>query len=261
MGIVNVTPDSFYAGSRARGREAVAAALKMCDEGADIVDVGGQSTRPGTMPISPQEELRRVAPVIEGLAGRIGCKLSVDTYNYGVAKYAADSGVEIINDITGMRSKAMRELVSDNRLECVIMHMQGSPESMQDSPHYKNVVLEVMSFLRKRTRLCEKEGIPKSRIIVDPGIGFGKTLEHNLEILRQIEKFKSLDGRLLVGASRKSFIGKICGRPGRPLPAGERLEGSLAVACYCAAKGADMVRVHDVRETRMALRMAEMLQW
>jgi dihydropteroate synthase len=256
MGIINITPDSFYVGSRAYGEMAIERAFSMCDQGADIVDIGGQSTRPGSEPISPQEELLRITPIIDKLATRIKCKLSIDTYNYKVAEYAADCGVQIINDINGMRSKAMRELVSDNKLECVIMHMQGSPKTMQVAPHYRNVVLDIKEFLAKRIKLCEEEGIKKSNIIIDPGIGFGKTLEHNLEIIKNIGDFKTFEKRVLLGVSRKGFIGKIDRTIYGPE---ERLEGSLAVACYCTLKGVDILRVHDVKETIRAVKIIDKL--
>ncbi len=259
MGIVNVTPDSFYASSRAQGEKAVKAALLMCDQGADIIDIGGQSTRPGSARISSGEELRRVATVIDRLAARAQCKLSIDTYYCGVARYAAACGVQIINDITGMRSRAMRELVRDSKLECVIMHMKGSAASMRNSPRYNDVVAEVKGFLKSRIGMCENEGIAGGRIIIDPGIGFGKTAAHNIEIIRNIGTLRSLGKRVLIGASRKSFIGAIGGREGKPLPAEERLEGSLALACYCAIFGADLLRVHDVKETAAALRVIDAL--
>ena len=260
MGVLNVAPDSFYSGSRAQGRAAVKMALEMEDEGADIIDIGGQSTRPGSERVGADEELARISPVISALVSKVSCKLSIDTYNYGVAKFAAGSGVQVINDITGMGSKPMRELVADNGLECVIMHMKGSPKTMQVNPHYGNVIREIKKFLGERVRLCERDGVSKGKIIVDPGIGFGKSPDHNIEILKNIDEFKTLRKRVLVGASRKSFIGRINGGGGVTLDPDQRLEGSLAVACYCTLKDVDILRVHDVKETVRAVEVMEALR-
>ncbi|MDE1823042.1 MAG: dihydropteroate synthase [Candidatus Micrarchaeota archaeon] len=259
MGVVNVTPDSFYAGSSAMGEKAVRMALRMLDEGADIIDIGGQSTRPGSSQVSAEKELRRIAPVVRRLS-KTCSRISIDTYNYHVARFAADHGIAMINDITGMRQQSMRTLVAERKLECVIMHMQGEPKTMQASPHYDNVVNDVKRFLAGRIRLCEDDGIAKRRIIIDPGIGFGKTARHNLQILKGIGSFKSLGKRILIGASRKSFIGRINGTDKEPLPAEERLEGSLAIASYCALNGVDMLRVHDVKETIRAIEVIDALE-
>jgi dihydropteroate synthase len=260
VGILNLTPDSFYPDSRAYGAKAVKKALAMHDEGAEIIDIGGESTRPGSNPITAKEELRRIAPIIGKLASRLDCKLSIDTYKPEVAKFAADAGAAIINDINGMRSKEMRELVSDRGLECVVMHMQGSPKTMQVAPHYRDVVKETKRFFVERMKLCERSGISSKNIIIDPGIGFGKTVENNLDILRNITVYRSFNKRIMVGVSRKGFIGKIGGTNGGTLPVEERLEGSLALACYCAMKGVEMLRVHDVKETTRALRLIDALK-
>lgn len=261
MGVLNVTPDSFYAGTRFTVTEqAVGYGIKMADEGADILDIGGESTRPGSEAVDTEEEWKRVGPVIEGLVDGIDAKISVDTYKPEVAEKALEAGAEIINDITGMQSPQMRELAADNGADVVIMHMQGMPKTMQLNPTYQNVVNEIKDFFMERIALCESDGIAPANIVLDPGIGFGKTTRHNLEILRNVEEFKKLGKRLMVGASRKSFIGRILQNEEHPLPPEERLEGSLAMAAYCVWKGVDILRVHDVKETVRAVRLIEALK-
>ena len=262
MAIINITKDSFYAGSRAMDDAAIAKALQLADEGADIIDIGGESTRPGSEPINIEEEIKRVVPVIEAIVDKLDkkTKISVDTYKIEVARAAVEAGATIVNDITGMQSQEMRELVSDEHLECVIMHMQGTPKTMQLSPAYQNVVKEIRDFLAERIDACETVGVHPQHIIVDPGIGFGKTTQHNLEILRNLEKFKELGKRLLIGASRKSFIGKILQNEEYPLAPEDRLEGSLAIASYCSLKGIDILRVHDVKETVRTIKILERLK-
>ena len=256
MAIVNVTLDSFFAGSRAIGDAAITKALSLAEEGADIIDIGGESTRP----ISAEEEIERVIPVIESIIDKTNAKISIDTYKPEIARAAVEAGAEIINDITGMHSQEMRELAADEHKEVVIMHMQGTPKTMQTNPTYQDVVKEIKDFFNQRIELCEDSGINPQNIILDPGIGFGKTTQHNLDILRNIESFKQLSKRLLIGASRKSFIGRILQNEEHALPPEERLEGSLAVAAYCALKGVDILRVHDVKETIRAVKIAELLR-
>ncbi len=260
MAIINVTPDSFYAGSRAMSQQAVEMALRFVDEGADMIDIGGESTRPGSEIVSAEEELTRVLPVIEKLSKKINIPISIDTYKPDVALAAIDAGAKIVNDITGMRSKKMRELVADSKSQCVIMHMKGEPKTMQVSPTYSDVVKEVYAFLSSSIKNCEGDGINSKKIIIDPGIGFGKTTAHNLELLKNIEKFKKLKKPILVGASRKSFIGRILGNESTPLPPEDRLEGSLAIATYCALQSVDILRVHDVKETLRAIKVLELLR-
>lgn len=260
MGIVNVNVDSFYAGSRATGDAAVEKALQFAEEGAGIIDIGGESTRPGSEPISADEEIKHVLPVIEALVDSINAKISVDTHKPEVAEKAIESGADIINDITGMQNPHMRQLAADAGVEVVIMHMQGTPKTMQANPKYSDVVAEIKTFLKNQIVLCENDGIASHKIVIDPGIGFGKTTQHNLEILRNIDAFKSLGKRLLIGASRKSFIGRILGSEANPVPPEERLEASLAIAAYCSLKGVDILRVHDVKETLRVVKMAGMLK-
>jgi dihydropteroate synthase len=260
MGVINATPDSFHSGSRFYGQDAVMQGLAFAQQGADIIDIGGESTRPGSEPVSIQEELQRVIPVVQKLAGKTDALLSIDTYKPEVAQAAMDAGASIVNDIHGMRSSSMRKVVADAKAACIIMHMQGTPKEMQASPAYKNAVEEVYAFLSDSCRLCESEGIAPSKITVDPGIGFGKTAEHNLQILRSIPRLKEIGKPVLVGASRKSFIGRILGSESKPLPVEQRLEGSLAVAAYSVMRGADVLRVHDVGETVRAVKIIEALQ-
>jgi dihydropteroate synthase len=255
MGIVNVTPDSFSDGAMfASADDAVASGARLVDEGADLVDVGGESTRPGSDPIEADEELLRVVPVIEGLVkARPGTPLSVDTRKPEVASAALDAGASVVNDIAGGRNSALLETVSRTGAGVVLMHMLGEPKTMQDDPRYDDVVAEVHEFLRERIEAAVFAGIPEERICIDPGIGFGKTVDHNLALLRAVPALRMLGAAVMVGASRKGFIGTLTGVED---PAA-RLEGSLAVAVLAAAHGADLVRVHDVEATVRALKVAD----
>jgi dihydropteroate synthase len=255
MGVVNVTPDSFSDGAMfASVDEAVAHGARLVDEGADLVDVGGESTRPRSDPIEVDEELRRVVPVIEGLAkARPGTPLSVDTRKPEVASAALGAGASVVNDIGGGRDGALLETVSRTGAGVVLMHMLGEPKTMQDDPRYDDVVAEVHEFLRERIEAAVFAGIPEERVCIDPGIGFGKTLDHNLALLRAVSTLRMLGAAVMVGASRKGFIGTLTGVED---PAA-RLEGSLAVAVLAAAHGADLVRVHDVEATVRALKVAD----
>ncbi len=259
MAIINATHDSFYKNSCVAGDVAVNLGIKFVDEGASIIDIGGESTRPGSNPIPASEELKRILPIIERLSGKISAKISVDTYKPEVAEAALKSGASIVNDITGMRTDAMRTLVADYKAECVIMHMLGNPKTMQDNPNYGNVVAEVSDFLHKRAEVCKSDGIKPENIIFDPGIGFGKTTKHNIELIRGIPILRKLGKRVMIGASRKSFIGKILESESFPVAPEERLDGSLAVASFAVLNGVDILRVHDVKETVRAIKIIEAL--
>ena len=254
MGVINLTPDSFYSGSRCSGQEeAVALAGKMVSEGADILDVGAESSRPGAEPVSEKEELKRLLPVISELAERFDVPLSIDTWKPGVAEKALEAGARIINDVTGLsRHSGMAEVVAGHDAGLVAMHMRGTPGTMQENPVYADVVGEIADFLRGAVEKAESAGVNPGSIAIDPGIGFGKTLEHNLTILQRLGYFSGLGKPVLLGASRKSFLGKIL-----DLPEEERLEGSLSAAVIGRAKGASIFRTHDVRETVRALRVAD----
>jgi dihydropteroate synthase len=245
MGILNVTPDSFSDGGRYADIErAVAHAREMVAAGADIIDIGGESTRPGSQPVTVEEELRRVLTVIKQLPDLL---LSIDTTKPEVARQAVAAGAQIINDI----SASLFEVARESGAGLVLMHMQGTPATMQQAPRYDDVVREVREFLAARLALAEARGVKRSQIAVDPGIGFGKTVEHNLQLLAQLEQLQELGCPIVVGASRKSFIG------GAPA---ERLPGSLAAAAWAVAHGASVVRVHDVAETVQVVRMIEAIR-
>jgi dihydropteroate synthase len=250
MGIVNVTPDSFSdGGDRFDAERAIADGLAMWRAGADFVDVGGESTRPGAAPVAPEEELRRVRPVVAALAGE-GVRVSIDSRHAEVMAGAVEAGAAVINDVTALTGDAVSlRVAADSGLPVVLMHMQGEPRSMQADPHYDDVALEVYDHLAERLAACEAAGIPRARIAVDPGIGFGKTLVHNLELLDRLTLFHGLGCPLLLGVSRKSFIGKLS----RQEPPKDRLAGSLAAALAGVARGAQILRVHDVAETLQAL--------
>ena len=251
MGVVNVTPDSFSDGGRfADADAAVAAAERMAADGAALVDVGGESTRPGSVPVDEAEELRRVMPVIERLAGRLPIPVSIDTRKPGVMRRAVEAGASLVNDVGALRAPGAIEAVAGSGAAVCLMHMQGEPGTMQDAPRYADVVTEVREFLRQRVAACEAAGIGRARIAVDPGFGFGKSLEHNLALLAGLPVIAADGLPLLVGLSRKRMIGTLTGRGD-----GERLAGSLAAAVVAAQNGARIVRAHDVRETVDALRV------
>lgn len=254
MGVVNVTPDSFSdGGAYFDAAKAVDRGLELVSEGADIVDVGGESTRPGSRPVPEAEETRRVVPVIEGLRRKTQALLSVDTTKAAVAQSALDAGADIVNDTSAFRfDPAMPGVVARSGAGVVLMHMQGTPLTMQQSPRYDDLIGEIGDFLAERIRVAEAAGIPADRIIVDPGIGFGKSFDHNLEILRRQESFHRLGRPLLLGFSRKAFLGKIL-----ELPPGERLEGTIAAAVLSVERGAHILRVHDVGPVARAVRSAE----
>jgi dihydropteroate synthase len=255
MGVVNVTPDSFSDGGLfADADAAVAHGARLVDEGADIVDVGGESTRPGAEPVSIDAELDRVVPVVERLgAARPAAVISIDTRHAAVASEALAAGAAIVNDVSAAADPAMLELVASSGAGLVVMHMQGEPRSMQAHPHYDDVVEEVHDYLRQRVEAAVFAGVGSDRICVDPGIGFGKTLEHNLDLLRSLDRFGDLDAGVVIGVSRKRFIGTLT----ETEDPSDRVEGSLAAAVLAAASGADVVRAHDVRVTVRALRVAD----
>jgi dihydropteroate synthase len=255
MGIVNVTPDSFSDGGLFHdASDAVAFGLRLADEGADILDVGGESTRPGSDAVSPDEEGARVLPVIEGLvAARPDVAVSVDTRKANVAAAALAAGASIVNDVGAGSDPEMFSTVAGSSAGLVLMHMKGNPKTMQDDPTYDDVVAEVHEFLRERVEAAIFAGIAVERLAVDPGIGFGKTIEHNLELLRNLDAFRDLDAALLVGPSRKRFIGTLTGVD----VAAERVAGTAGAVAWCAAQGADIVRVHDVREMVHVVRVVD----
>ncbi len=245
MGVLNVTPDSFSDGGQFFDTDrAIEHGLQMAADGAAIIDVGGESTRPGSAPISAEEHIKRVVPVIKALCKKANVPISVDTKNFEVAEAALEAGAAMINDITALSDERMGELAAEQQVPVVLMHMQGTPATMQVEPKYEDVVGEVLEFLLSRARRAEDLGIAKNMIFIDPGIGFGKTLEHNLLLLKNIDKFVASPYRVLVGTSRKSFIGKITGKE-KP---SERIFGTAATVALCAAAGVSIVRVHDVAE-------------
>ncbi len=256
MGIVNTTPDSFTDGGRFLDADAAGAhALRLANEGAEILDIGGESTRPGSAEVSEQEELDRVIPVIERLAKRPELVLSIDTQKPSVAREALAAGASIVNDIAANRSDAeMWQVVAEAGAGYVCMHMQGTPQTMQAKPEYDDVTVEVCVFFRERLDLLSSHGVTTDQVALDPGIGFGKTLEHNIKLLRDLKKFSLVERPMLVGASRKSFIEKLLGAP-----IDERLPASIACAAWAAIQGSQIIRVHDVAETIQAVRMAEAL--
>jgi len=254
MGIVNVTPDSFSDGGAFFDADrAVDHALSLACQGADVLDIGGESTRPGSLPVSEEEELRRVLPVIRKLRPRTGVLLSVDTTKSGVARAALDAGADIVNDTSALRADPeMASLIARSGAAVILMHMQGTPRTMQEAPRYDDLLGEVRAFLAARTRDAGEAGIAAERIVVDPGIGFGKTAAHNLEILNRLESFQTLGRPVCVGVSRKAFIGLVLG-----LPPEERLEGTIAAAVLSVSRGARILRVHDVGPVAKAVRVAE----
>jgi dihydropteroate synthase len=259
MGILNATPDSFYEGSRTKSAElAVQRALEMIEEGADIIDIGGESTRPGSDPISEEEEQTRVVPVIKGIRA-INKKilLSIDTYRASTAKAAIEAGVDMINDISAMSfDQDMAKVALEYNVPVILMHINGTPKEMQKNPVYSNVLQEVEDFFKERVAYALKNGITRDKLILDPGIGFGKLYEHNIELIKKTDEFHKMDLPILLAVSRKSTIGTALGN----LPAEERLEGTIAISCYAAMKGIEIVRVHDVKANKRAITMIEALK-
>jgi len=258
MGILNVTPDSFSDGGKYFDKErAVEQALRMQDEGADIIDIGGESTRPGAEKISVKEEISRVVPVIEALADKVKIPLSIDTYKSAVAGAAILSGASIINDISGLRfDPQMPRVAARHNVPVVIMHIKGTPKSMQKKPVYKSLIPEITDYLREGVEIARNAGVADDKIVIDPGIGFGKTIEHNLEIIKKLNEFSGLEKPILIGPSRKSFIGRILGA----LPPEERLEGTAAAVALGIFNGANIIRVHDVKEMGRVARVADAIK-
>ena len=250
MGILNITPDSFYDGGKhfdlvdTQKRVDV-----MIDEGVDIIDVGGESTRPGSRPVTTEEELERVIPAIKYISKNYDIPISIDTQKSEVAKKAVQAGACIVNDVGGLRNTDMISTVAEMKVPVIMMHMQGTPENMQKNPQYGDVVEDIKEWLEERISAAEKAGIKRSNIIVDPGIGFGKNLKHNLELLGRLSEFKGMAGGVLLGASRKSFIAMMTGNE-----KGDRLTGSLSAAIMGVTGGVDILRVHDVKETLSAVK-------
>lgn len=251
MGIVNVTPDSFSDGGQHGSTEAaIAFALRLVEQGADLLDIGGESTRPGATEISEAEELQRIIPVIEALAKQITIPIAIDTSKPGVMRAAVNAGASIINDVFALRRDDALDVAAELKVPVILMHMQGKPDSMQAAPHYDDAVVEVHSFLTQRIFACEMAGISKKNIVIDPGFGFGKSLEHNLALLAQLQRFVELGVPVLAGLSRKAFIGTLTGRG-----VDERVYGSVATALIAAQNGAKIIRVHDVAATVDALKI------
>jgi len=253
MGVLNVTPDSFSDGGQFIDRDkAIEQGLKMVAEGAAIIDVGPESTRPGAKAVTADEQIRRAIPVISAIAKKTKACISIDTTNYEVAKAALDAGANIINDITALADERIAQLAAKRKVPVILMHMQGTPRTMQVEPKYKNVVSEVLKFLLDRAKHAEKFGIPKQRIFIDPGIGFGKTVEHNLKLLANLDKFVKTGYRVLVGPSRKWFIGKLTGKEN---PA-DRTFGTAAAVALSAAAGVSIIRVHDIAKMLEVVKIA-----
>lgn len=257
MGVLNLTPDSFFDGRMFLEPEAaVQHAFQMEAEGADIIDLGGESTRPGAQAVPLKEEFRRVLPVLKRLSGRLKVPISIDTYKSEVAERCIQCGAEMVNDISGLYfDPRMKEIVARHQVPVIVMHIKGTPRDMQKDPQYRDLIGEILSFFRESISKADAAGVPADKIIIDPGIGFGKSFAHNLDILKGLESFKVLGKPIMVGVSRKSFLGKIL-----DLPVDERLEGSIAAALYAVLRGANIVRVHDVAATVRALRTVEAIQ-
>jgi dihydropteroate synthase len=255
MGVINVTPDSFSDGGEFLDPDrAIAHGLQLAADGAEILDVGGESTRPGALPVPADEELRRVLPVIEGLVTQgVAAQISIDTSKAAVASEALNTGATFVNDVTALRGDpAMASLVAESGADCCLMHMLGEPRTMQDDPYYDDVVSEVKAFLQDRLSHAVDQGIAESKVVLDPGIGFGKTLEHNLELVRRLEEIVAIGPPVMIGASRKSFLGRISGRSDPH----ERVPGTVAVNVLAYERGVRLFRVHDVPPNRDALAVA-----
>jgi len=258
MGILNVTPDSFSDGGLYFDKStAVKRAFQMVEEGADIIDIGGESTRPGSEPITIEEELMRTIPVIEALARGIKIPLCIDTYKSEVAKRALDAGASMVNDISGLRfDPKMSKVVSEYKVPAVIMHIRGTPRDMQQNPVYEALIPEIMDYLRTGMIIARQAEISEDKIIIDPGIGFGKTYEQNLEIINNLHEFKSLNKPILIGPSRKAFIGRILGEA----PVTGRLEGTAAAVAISIMNGANIIRAHDIKEMVKVAKVADAIK-
>jgi dihydropteroate synthase len=255
MGILNITPDSFADGGLYFDESAaIERAYQIVEEGADIIDIGGESTRPGSEPISIDEELRRTIPVIEAISKHIKIPISIDTYKSEVAKRALDAGASMVNDVSGLRfDPKMPKVVSEYKVPVVIMHIKGKPRNMQENPVYEALIPEIMDYLRIGIATARGAGISEDKIIIDPGIGFGKTSDHNLEIINNLREFTLLEKPILIGPSRKVFIGKILG----DAPVTERLEGTAAAVAISIMNDANIIRVHDIKEMIRVVKVAD----
>lgn len=257
MGILNTTPDSFSDGGKYRQLDrALKQAETMLSDGAIILDIGGESTRPGAAEVSVDEELNRVAPLIEAIRQRFDCVISVDTCKTGVMSAAVQAGADIINDIRALQDDGALQLAASLQVPVCLMHMQGAPRTMQQAPFYDDVLQDVKQFLLQRVAACEQAGITRSQIILDPGFGFGKNLQHNYQLLAELQQFVACGLPVLAGMSRKSMIGQLL-----DIPVAERLAGSLACATIATLKGARIIRVHDVKETVHAVQVAAAVQY
>src|SRR4030067_422128 len=258
MGILNVTPDSFADGGLYFDKSsAIERAYQIVEEGADIIDIGGESTRPGSEPISIKEELNRTIPLIEAISKKIKVPISIDTYKSEVAKVALDAGASMVNDISGLRfDPKMPGVVSEYKVPVVIMHVKGTPRDMQQNPVYEALIPEIMDYLRTGMIIARQAGISEDMIVIDPGIGFGKTFDHNLQIIHNLQEFTLLRKPILIGPSRKAFIGRILG----DVPVTERLEGTAAAVAISIMNGANIIRAHDVKEIVKVAKVADAIK-
>jgi dihydropteroate synthase len=258
MGILNITPDSFSDGGLYFDEtSAINKAFQMIEDGADVIDIGGESTRPGSEPVPVEEELRRILPVIKSVARKIKIPISIDTYKSEIAKRALDAGASMVNDISGLRfDPEMAKVVSDYKVPVVIMHIKGTPKIMQQKPVYDALIPEILEYLSQSITIAVEAGIPDNIIMIDPGLGFGKTFEDNLEIIHNLHEFTLLGKPVLIGPSRKAFIGKILG----DLPPEERLEGTAAAVAISIMNGANIVRIHDVKEMVRVAKVADAIK-
>lgn len=255
MGILNVTPDSFSdGGNYSKTDQAITQALNLIEAGADILDIGGESTRPNATPVGLQQELDRVTPVIESLSAEVNIPISIDTYKPAVMRAAIAAGASIVNDVKALQEDGALEVVAASEVAVCLMHMQGTPQTMQEDPHYEDVVSEVSDFLLARVNACKKAGINKNRLLIDPGFGFGKTRHHNITLIQKLDAFSQLGLPMLVGLSRKSVLGQVTGND-----VDVRLYASVAAAVISAMQGAKILRVHDVRATVEALKVASVV--
>ena len=256
MGVLNVTPDSFSDGGHHLSADsALGAAARMCEAGADIIDVGGESTRPGAAPVPETEECHRILPVIDGIKKNLAVRVSADTTKAAVARRALDAGADMVNDVSAFGDPEMLDLVVRRGVPVTVMHMRGTPRTMQEDTHYEDLIGTIVGFLRDCADRAVAAGLSDDKILVDPGIGFGKSTEGNLRILHRLPALQQVGRPILIGASRKAFIGKVLGRP-----VDERLEGSLAVAAYASAQGAHVIRTHDVAATVRVVRMMDAIR-
>ena len=258
MGILNITPDSFSDGGKFFEKsKAIKRAIQMVEDGADIIDIGGESTRPGSEPITIEEELRRTIPIITAVSKEINQPVSIDTYKSEVAKRALDAGVSLVNDISGLRyDPDMPNVIAQYDVPVIIMHIKGTPKNMQQNPIYEALIPEILDYLREGINIAESSGIPRDKIIIDPGIGFGKTFEQNLEIIHDLKIFSLLEKPICIGPSRKAFLGKILGATATD----ERLEGTAAAVAVSILNGANIVRVHDVKEIARVVKIADAIK-